>query len=95
MAQSAGKETGAGERARRGKRMTKAERQQQQTAGIFALIRDVLSDKSVDGIAYEDKHVSIQVTRNTADKTTFAISFGADIDEADEEESEENENSEE
>ncbi len=76
--------------------MTKAERQQQQTAGIFALIRDVLSDKSVDGIAYEDKHLSIQVTRNTGKETTFAIGFGADIDEADEEESEEEkENSEE
>ncbi len=67
--------------------MTRAEREEKKTAGVFALIRDVF--KSVDGIAYEDKHVSIQVTRNTAGATTFVIGFGADIDEMDEEENEE------
>lgn len=50
------------------------------TANIIALIRDILSDKSVDSISYEDKHFILTVERNTAKESTFAIGFTADID---------------
>lgn len=50
------------------------------TANIFALIRDILSDKSIEAISYEDRHGAISIARNTHKETTFAIGFTADID---------------
>lgn len=49
------------------------------TANIIALIRDILSDKSVDKISYEDRHFIFIAERNTAKESTFAIGFTADI----------------
>ena len=50
------------------------------TANIFALVRDILSDKSIEAISYEDRHGAISIARNTHKETTFAIGFTADID---------------
>lgn len=50
------------------------------TANIFALIRDILSDKSIEAISYEDRHGAISIVRNVHKETTFAIGFNADID---------------
>lgn len=63
--------------------MTRAERERRQTEGIFALIRDILSDKSIETITFENKHCSVMATRGRRDEKTFAIGFGADIDGAD------------
>lgn len=50
------------------------------TANIFALIRDILSDKSIESISYEDRHGAIIIACSTHKETTFAIGFTADID---------------
>lgn len=50
------------------------------TANIVALIRDILSDKSIEAISYEDRHGAISIVRNTHKETTFAIGFSIDND---------------
>ena len=51
-------------------------------ANIFALIRDILSDKSVEAISYEDRHMAVTLNRRAeADKeVTVAIGFTDDSD---------------
>ncbi len=53
-------------------------KQETHTANMLALLRDILSDKSVDEISYEDKHFIFIAKRNTAKESTFAIGFNAD-----------------
>lgn len=49
------------------------------TANMLALLRDILSDKDIDEISYEDKHFIFIAKRNTAKENTFAIGFTSDI----------------
>ena len=56
---------------------------------MFALVRDILSDKSVVQISYETVHGAITVTRNVPErKSIYAIGFTANFEREDEEDEE-------
>lgn len=55
-----------------------------QTENAVALVKDLLSDKSIEAITLETRHIVLSVARNFPEKsTTFAVGFGADIDDDD------------
>lgn len=57
---------------------------------MVTLIRDILSDKSVTQITYENRHGVISVSRETAPQTvTHAIGFTADFNDYDDSDDEE------
>lgn len=59
----------------------------QPTQNTVALVHNLLKDKSIESITIENKYFLLSVTRNThKDSTTFAIGFGADMDEEDDDE---------
>lgn len=57
---------------------------------MVTLIRDILSDKSVTQITYENRYGVISVSRDSAPQTvTHAIGFTADFDDYDDSDDEE------
>lgn len=57
---------------------------------MLTLIRDILSDKSVTQITYENRHCVISVSRETAPQTvTHVIGFTADFNDYDDSDDEE------
>ncbi len=65
----------------------KGEFEKQQRECMLTLIRDILSDKSVTQITYENRHGVISVSRDSAPQTvTHAIGFTANFNDSDDEE---------
>ena len=71
------------------KRKTNGYSEERQRNCMLALVRDVLSDKSVVQISYETVHGAITVTRNIPEKKSIsAIGFTANFESEDEEDEE-------
>lgn len=64
--------------------------EERQRQCMCALIRDILSDKSVTQITYENRHGSISVSREIPEmNSVHAIGFTADFDDYDDSDDEE------
>ena len=71
------------------KRKTNGYSEERQRKCMLALVRDILSDKSVVQISYETVHGAITVTRNVPErKSIYAIGFTANFEREDEEDEE-------
>lgn len=62
-------------------------KERRQRECMATLIRDILSDKSITQITYENRHGAISVRRDSTPQTvTHAIGFSADFDDYEDEE---------